>query len=71
MIRPMALSINGWYPSDKVECKKQIESLINEDLFIEGKTPISAVSPHAGWYFCGEIAVNVIRILKEKKKDIS
>lgn len=70
MVRPMLLSKYGWYPENKTECEKTIEKLINPDLYIEGKIPISGICPHAGWYFSGEIAVNVIRILKEKNGDV-
>lgn len=71
MERPMILSLNGWYPSNKESCKTEIENHINYDIFIEGKIPISAVVPHAGWYFCGDLSINCIRVLKEKNGDIN
>lgn len=70
MPRPMILAQNGWYSSNKETCKKEIEKHIDWDLYLEGKTPISAVVPHAGWYFCGKLSINCIRILKEKNGDI-
>lgn len=70
MLRPMILAMNGWYPANKDECSKEIEKMINPDMFIEGRNPISAVVPHAGWYFCGELSVNCIRVLKEKNGEI-
>ncbi len=70
MTRPMILALNGWYPSNSTSCKKEIDNFINEDIFIEGRTPISAIVPHAGWYFCGHLSVNCIKLLKEKNGDI-
>ena len=64
MLRPM--NLQGWYPFSKEQCIKEIQKLINPDLFIEGRIPVAAVVPHAGWYFSGHLAVNCIRILKEK-----
>jgi len=71
MSRPMLLAMSGWYPSVKEACKKEIEKYIDYEIFIEGKSPISAVVPHAGWYFCGDLSVNCIRVLKEKNGDIN
>lgn len=70
MSRPMLLSYGGWYPSSNQSCEKIIIRFIDNDKFIEGKIPISCIVPHAGWYFCGELSVNCIRILKEKNGDI-
>lgn len=70
MSRPMFLAYSGWYKSDKEACKREIENYIDTKIFIEGKIPISAIVPHAGWYFCGDLSVNCIRVLKEKNGDI-
>lgn len=70
MLRPMILAMNGWYPSDKESCGNEIKNLINPKMFIEGRNPVSAIVPHAGWFFCGELSVNCIRILKEKNGNI-
>jgi len=69
MPRPMILSLNGWYPSSPGSCAKEIEKLIDKKLDVD-IIPISAVVPHAGWYFCGRWAVNCIRILKEKTENV-
>lgn len=66
MIRPMILPISGWYPASAEECKSEIIAHTDNSLFLEGLTPKSAVVPHAGWFFCGRLAANTIRILKEK-----
>ena len=70
MSRPMILAMNGWYPSSENLCKKEIEKFIDRDMFLEGKIPISAIVPHAGWYYCGKLSINCIRILKEKNGNI-
>jgi AmmeMemoRadiSam system protein B len=70
MLRPMNLAMSGWYPNSNDACRKEIEKLIDQNVFIEGKVPVSAVVPHAGWYFCGQMSVNCIRVLKEKNGTI-
>jgi AmmeMemoRadiSam system protein B len=71
MDRPMILAMNGWYPGSKEKCKSEIEKLIDWDVFIEGRKPVGAIVPHAGWFFCGHWSVNGIRLLKEKNGDIN
>lgn len=64
-----AIFAGSWYPGDAVVCEAEIESFIRE---FEGETveqeagkPVGGIVPHAGWYFSGSIACNVIRILGE------
>ncbi len=59
----------GWYPADKKECQREIES------FLEGwspslslKTVRGGIVPHAGWYFSGRLAARVFHFLKAKGK---
>ncbi len=59
----------GWYPIDKKECQREIES------FLEGWTPPfslkavrGGVVPHAGWYFSGKLAARGLHFLKSKGK---
>jgi len=59
----------GWYPVDKKECQREIES------FLEGwspsvslKTVRGGIVPHAGWYFSGKLAARVFHLLKSKGK---
>jgi len=59
----------GWYPVDKKECQREIES------FLEGWEPSLSLKvvrggmvPHAGWYFSGKIAARVFHLLKSKGK---
>ncbi len=60
----------GWYPADKKECQREIES------YLEGWTPsqspsskgLGGIVPHAGWYFSGRLAARVLHSLKLKSK---
>jgi AmmeMemoRadiSam system protein B len=60
----------GWYPVDKNECQREIES------YIEGWSPsqlqlrkgLGGIVPHAGWYFSGKLAARVFYALKLKSK---
>ncbi|MBL7206977.1 MAG: AmmeMemoRadiSam system protein B [Desulfobacterales bacterium] len=64
-----AIFAGSWYPDSAGECEKEIDHFIRE---IKIKEPlqgesIGGVVPHAGWYFSGSIACNVIRYLKDEK----
>jgi AmmeMemoRadiSam system protein B len=60
----------GWYPADKKECQREIES------YLEGWSPsphqlsqgFGGIIPHAGWYFSGKLAARVFHTLKLKRK---
>lgn len=59
----------GWYPADKRECQREIES------FLEGWSPPIAIEkarggivPHAGWYFSGRLAARVFHLLQSGGK---
>lgn len=60
----------GWYPVDRNDCKREIES------YIEGwslpKIPFEerrgGIVPHAGWYFSGRLAARVLSCLRSKEK---
>ena len=58
----------SWYPSSAKGCEKEISSFLKEikvkDVSIEQR--IGGIVPHAGWYFSGSIACNVIHCLREK-----
>jgi len=57
----------AWYPGTESECRKIVES------FSEGSVTCSSfkhgllggIVPHAGWYYSGQIAFNVIKCLKD------
>ncbi|KAA0002559.1 MAG: AmmeMemoRadiSam system protein B, partial [Thermoplasmata archaeon] len=69
MMRPAEFAKMGWYPGDPKKCKDQIED------FLEKKKPcdskdilrIGGLVPHAGWFFSGKLACNVISCLKTKE----
>ncbi|NWG04604.1 MAG: AmmeMemoRadiSam system protein B [Syntrophaceae bacterium] len=60
----------GWYPVEKKECQREIES------YIEGWEPsnvpitkgLGGIVPHAGWYFSGKLAARVFYTLKLKNE---
>ena len=56
----------SWYPASANECEQKIKTYI-ESSGTEGlpaKEYSAGISPHAGWYFSGNIACNVIKLLK-------
>jgi AmmeMemoRadiSam system protein B len=60
----------GWYPADRKDCEREIQS------FLEGWSPPDLVSgrevggivPHAGWYFSGKLAARVFQSLKSGRE---
>ncbi|MGD2269057.1 MAG: AmmeMemoRadiSam system protein B [Desulfobacterales bacterium] len=57
----------SWYPGRAQECEREILSFL-EDRNIpspSSKNLIGGIVPHAGWYFSGSIACNVIRSLRD------
>ena len=60
--RPADLA-GSWYPANETDCRRTIES------YIEESTPcpspgIGGIVPHAGWVFSGKIACSVISCLQ-------
>ena len=63
----------SWYPAESRDCEDQILQFIEE-----GKNqsttiaaPVGGIVPHAGWYFSGSIACNVIhRIAANRSPDV-
>jgi hypothetical protein len=56
----------SWYPSSASECEREITGFLAEgkNLNPPGRALVGGIVPHAGWYFSGSIACNVIRCLK-------
>lgn len=56
----------SWYPSSAAECKKEIEGFLAEGKKMDIPTGrrVGGIVPHAGWFYSGTIACNVIRCLK-------
>ena len=66
-VRRAALAGTGWYPGKSAECRREIESLLRP---LSAATDpdrefVGGIVPHAGWYFSGGIACNVIHCLKK------
>lgn len=64
-IRP-AVFAGSWYPADPDECEREIKSFLEEGkaFSIPQRELRGGIVPHAGWYFSGSIACNVIQCLR-------
>jgi len=68
-----ALFSGSWYPAEDRACEDQIRQFLDE-----GKhrataiaDPVGGIVPHAGWYFSGSIACNVIhRLAAHRSPDV-
>lgn len=60
----------SWYPARSKECEKEINNFLKEPgLKTSLKSDLTGgIVPHAGWFFSGSIACNVIHSLKEEKE---
>jgi MEMO1 family protein len=61
-----AVFAGSWYPAKAGECEQAITGFLDEfkDAGPDGAEFVGGIVPHAGWYFSGSIACNVIRRLK-------
>ncbi|UCD81606.1 MAG: AmmeMemoRadiSam system protein B [Desulfobacterales bacterium] len=61
-----AMFAGSWYPSKASECEREITGYLAEDKHIKppDRELVGGIVPHAGWYFSGSIACNVINCLK-------
>ncbi len=59
----------SWYPSSASECEREIRNYIESGAVSvpAGAKWTGGIVPHAGWFFSGSIACNVIRYLKDEK----
>ena len=60
-----AVFAGSWYPESASECQRQIKEFIKDAKTFSGIKPVGGIVPHAGWYYSGKIACNVIKILSE------
>jgi AmmeMemoRadiSam system protein B len=67
-----AIFAGSWYPGNAAECEREIEGFLRE-----GKSKpalnrkrVGGIVPHAGWYFSGSIACNIIHYLAEESPDV-
>jgi len=56
----------SWYPSSAAECEKEIDGFLAEgkNMDLPAGKRVGGIVPHAGWFFSGSIACNVISCLK-------
>jgi MEMO1 family protein len=61
-----AILSGSWYPGEASACRGEIETYLEEATFAPdpGTRYSGGIVPHAGWYFSGGIACNVINCLK-------
>jgi AmmeMemoRadiSam system protein B len=57
----------SWYPADQKACKDQIRQFLETGAShaTTVASPVGGIVPHAGWYFSGGIACNVIHHLSK------
>jgi hypothetical protein len=62
-----AVFAGSWYPGSAAGCEKEIKSFLKEysAKTVSERALSGGIVPHAGWYFSGSIACNVINYLKE------
>jgi AmmeMemoRadiSam system protein B len=55
----------SWYPARASECEKEIKTFLKEGekMAVPTRQLVGGIVPHAGWYFSGSIACNVINCL--------
>jgi len=65
-LRP-AVFAGSWYPENAASCEAEIKQFLSAGIRRPDQPPTWAVGivPHAGWYFSGQIACNVIQWLKD------
>ncbi|MDH5680867.1 MAG: AmmeMemoRadiSam system protein B [Spirochaetota bacterium] len=58
----------GWYPKDEKSCAADIERYLS---LVDHEMPtgewIGGIVPHAGWYYSGKLACQVIHLLSQTK----
>lgn len=62
-----AMFAGSWYPDQADDCRREIEGFLNEGrqwTVPEGPF-VGGIVPHAGWFFSGSLACNVIKRLGE------
>lgn len=60
-----AMFAGSWYPATAEACEREIRRFLEEAPPAapgEG-TPIGGIAPHAGWYYSGRLACNVVHML--------
>lgn len=62
----------SWYPGSASGCEKEIKMFLKEKFtpLSSGRHPVGGIVPHAGWFFSGSIACNVIKALEDPSPDV-
>ena len=56
----------SWYPGNESDCRASIEELSDSNLPCPGDgDAVGGIVPHAGWFYSGKIACNVIKCLSQ------
>lgn len=57
--------MGSWYPESPEKCRREIEGYGERarELSVKPEKAIGGIVPHAGWYYSGEIACNVLKSL--------
>lgn len=60
----------SWYPGGEKDCRDIIDEFLDESLPCPGtdERVVGGIVPHAGWFFSGKIACNVIKCLNSKSE---
>ena len=53
----------SWYPGAEAECRLAIDEYLKSSIPWDREGGVGGIVPHAGWYFSGRIALNVIKCL--------
>jgi AmmeMemoRadiSam system protein B len=64
-----AMFAGSWYPSSAADCEREIAGFLAEGKNIKppDRKLVGGIVPHAGWYFSGGIACNVINLLQDRE----
>lgn len=62
-----AIFAGSWYPANAAGCEKEIRYFLDEAEPVSQRKFVGGIVPHAGWYFSGSIACNVIRLLSAEE----
>jgi len=61
-----AMFAGSWYPAGASECEREIRHFLDEgkSIAVSAGKLVGGIVPHAGWFFSGSIACNVIHRLR-------
>jgi len=64
-----AIFSGSWYPGDESSCRQEILDFVKNSVSVTSQKikRVGGIVPHAGWYFSGQIACNVINCLKGRQ----